>query len=56
MTVAKGQTISDLAARANTAVKVNHDRERLIMEIESHKMRIPNSKAELRNIEGKNFD
>lgn len=56
MTVAKGQAISDLAARANTAVKVNHDRERLIMEIESHKARFPSSKAELRNIEGKNFD
>ena len=56
MTVAKGQTVSDLAARANTAHKIEHDRQRVIMEIEVHKTRLPNTKAELRNIEGKNFD
>jgi len=56
ITVAKGQAISDLAARANTAYKINHDRERVIMEIERHKLLIPTSKAELRNMEGKNFE
>ena len=56
ITVAKGQTISDLAARVNTAHKLEHDRSRVIMEIENHKGRNPNSKVELRNLEGKNFD
>lgn len=56
MTVAKGQTVSDLAARANTAVKAEHDRQRVIIEIERHKALMPTTKAELRNIEGKNFE
>lgn len=56
MTVAKGQVVSDLAARNNTAVKLEHERQRVIMEIENHKQRMPTTKAELREIEGKNFD
>lgn len=53
--VAQAHAISDLAARANTAIKIEHDRQRVIMEIESHKARTPNSVAALRNLEGKNY-
>lgn len=52
----QAKSISDLAARVNTTYQCNLNRERLVMEIENHKMRIPGSAANLRNIEGKNFD
>lgn len=55
MSVPKATAISDLAARVNTAHKLEHDRARVIIEIENHKVRNPNTKAELRNLEGKNF-
>lgn len=54
--VATAVVVSDCAARVNTAVKLEHDRQRIIMEIESHKFKFPHSDAQLRNIEGKNFE
>ena len=56
ITVARAAVVSDLAARCNTIFKLEHDRPRVIMEIERHKERFRDSKAELRNVEGKNFD
>lgn len=56
ITVGAASVVSDLAARINTAVKNEHDRVRVIIELENHKARKPDTKAELRNIDGKNFD
>lgn len=56
ITCAQAGSISDLAARTNTAVKLEHDRVRLQMELERHKSMNPMSKVEMRNIEGKNFE
>jgi hypothetical protein len=56
ITVPQAREVSNLTARMNTAVKLEHDRSRVQMELENHKARLPDSKAILRNIEGKNFD
>lgn len=56
ITVAQATAISDVAARCNTAVKLEHDRARVIMEVERHRGSFANSEAKLRNIEGKNFE
>lgn len=56
ITVPQAREVSNLTARVNTAVKLEYDRTRVEMELERHKARYANSKAVLRNIEGKNFD
>ena len=56
ITVPQAREISNLTARMNTAVKLEHDRTRVEIELEQHKSRHPDTKAVLRNIEGKNFD
>jgi len=53
--VPNAREMSNLAARINTAVKLEHDRARVKMELEMHK-RTTGSNIELREIEGKNFD
>lgn len=54
--VPQAREVSNLAARMNTIVKVEHDRARVQMELERHKENHPDTKAVLRNIESKNFD
>lgn len=51
----EAREMSNLAARVNTAVKLEHDRARLLMEIDRHK-RGGGKDVALREIEGKNFE
>lgn len=51
----QAREVSNLAARMNTAVKLEHDRVRVQVEIEDH-AKNGGSKIDLRNIEGKNFE
>lgn len=55
MTVPEAREMSNLAARANTAVKLEHERVRVAIEAERH-AKEGGSVVRLRNIEGKNFD
>jgi len=55
LNVQGAREMSNLAARINTAVKLEHDRARVKMELEMHK-RTTGTNIELREIEGKNFD
>ncbi len=55
MSVASAREMSNLAARQNTASKLEHDRARVKMEIDLHK-RTTGTSIEFREIEGKNFD
>jgi hypothetical protein len=54
--VAQAREVSNLGARMNTIMKIEHDRVRVMIELEAHKAAHPDTKAELRNPEGKNFD
>jgi len=52
---AQGRSISELAARMNKAVDLEHDRVRVSIELERH-AKEGGSTYKIRNIEGKNFD
>lgn len=55
ISVPAAREMSNLAARINTAVKLEQERARLKMELEQHAMR-GGGIIRLREIEGKNFD
>jgi hypothetical protein len=55
ITPSQGKAVSELAARMNKAIDLNHDRCRIAMELDNH-ARTGGKAFELREIEGKNFD
>ena len=55
ITPTQGKAISELAARMNKAKDLEHDRQRVCMEMDSH-ARNGGQSFHIREIEGKNFD
>lgn len=55
MKVAEAREMSNLAARVNTAVKLEHERARVQVELDNHAKR-GGAAIKIREVEGKNFE
>lgn len=55
MSVPEAREMSNIGARVNTAVKLEHERARVKMELEQHAQK-GGSVIKLREVEGKNFE